>query len=311
MELNKVYNMDCLEGMKQMADNSVDLVVTSPPYDNLRDYKGYSFDFETTAKEICRILKEGGVIVWVVSDSVVDGSETGTSFKQALFFKSLGLNLHDTMIYEKSGMSHPDNIRYYNIFEYMFIFSKGKPKTINLIADKKNKWAGTKNFGKHTQRQKDGSLLVKEEKTVKEIGIRWNIWRYNTGFGYTTKDEYAFEHPAMFPEALAKDHIISWSNEEDIILDPFAGAGTTLKMAKQNRRKYIGFEISKDYVKICLRRLEQNILPTEEVQEDDVQGTQDEEGRESGTEAKDGKQPEYGNEPEADSGERGENTNVQ
>ena len=252
--------MDCLDGLRQMSDKSVDLVVTSPPYDDLRDYKGFSFDFENIARELFRVLKDGGVIVWVVNDATKNGSETGTSFRQALFFMNLGLNMHDTMIYEKNSMSMPDVVRYYNIFEYMFVFSKGKPKSINLLADKKNRWAGSKSFGERSMRNKDGSLTNTGVGVVKEFGIRNNIWRYNTGFGYTTKDDYAFEHPAMFPEQLAKDHILSWSNEGDLVLDPFAGAGTTLKMAKQNNRKYIGFEISEDYVKICLKRLQQNTL---------------------------------------------------
>jgi len=260
MEINKIYRMDCLEGLRKLSDKSVDLVVTSPPYDDLRDYKGYLFDFENTARELFRVLKEGGVIVWVVGDATKNGSETGTSFRQALFFMNLGMNMHDTMIYEKNSMSMPDVVRYYSIFEYMFVFSKGKPKSINLIADKKNRWAGSRSFGRTSVRNKDGSLTKKGVCITKEFGIRNNIWRYNVGFGYTTKDDYAFEHPAMFPEQLAKDHILSWSNEGDLVLDPFAGAGTTLKMAKQNNRKYIGFEISEDYVKICLKRLQQNTL---------------------------------------------------
>lgn len=243
-----------------MSDKFVDLVITSPPYDDLRDYKGFSFDFENIARELFRVLKDGGVIVWVVNDATKNGSETGTSFRQALFFMNLGLNLHDTMIYEKNSMSMPDVVRYYNIFEYMFVFSKGKPKSINLLADKKNRCAGSRSFGERSMRNKDGSLTNTGVGVVKEFGIRNNIWRYNTGFGYTTKDDYAFEHPAMFPEQLAKDHLLSWSNEGDLVLDPFAGAGTTLKMAKQNNRKYIGFEISEDYVKICLKRLQQNTL---------------------------------------------------
>jgi DNA modification methylase len=260
VEINKIYQMDCLEGLRQLEDKSVDLVLTSPPYDDLRDYKGYSFDFENIARQLFRVLKDGGVIVWVVNDATKNGSESGTSFRQALFFMNLGLNLHDTMIYEKNSMSMPDTLRYYNIFEYMFVLSKGKPKTINLISDKKNRWAGSKLFGKLSTRNKDGSLTNKAGYVVKEFGIRNNIWRYDTGFGYTTKDKFAFEHPAMFPELLAKDHIISWSREGDLVCDPFAGAGTTLKMAKQNNRKFIGFEISEDYVKICLRRLQQNTL---------------------------------------------------
>ena len=102
MKLNTIFNEDCLNTMRAMPDGVIDLVITSPPYDDLRNYKGYSFDFESIAKELFRVVKEGGVVVWVVGDATVDGSETGTSFRQALFFKEVGFNLHDTMIYMKN-----------------------------------------------------------------------------------------------------------------------------------------------------------------------------------------------------------------
>jgi len=257
MEVNQVYQGDSAEMMKKLPDNFIDLTVTSPPYDNLRDYKGYSFDFETIAKELYRVTKDGGVVVWVVGDSTIDGSETGTSFKQALFFMECGFNLHDTMIYEKNSMSMPDTVRYYQVFEYMFVFSKGKPQHLNLLADKKNRWAGSKNFGERSQRNKDGSLKKNGSSVVKEYGIRNNIWRYNTGAGYTTTEKYAFEHPAMFPEALAKDHILSWSNKGDLVFDPFAGSGTTLKMAQLMGRNYLGFEIAEEYITLINKRLRQ------------------------------------------------------
>jgi site-specific DNA-methyltransferase (adenine-specific) len=249
---------DCLEVMKDIPDKSIDMVLTSPPYDNLRDYKGYTFDFEGIAKELYRITKQGGVVVWVVGDSVIDGNETGTSFKQALYFKEIGFNLYDTMIYEKNGTRYPEQKRYYQCFEYMFIFSKGIPKTINLIRDRKNKWQGI--WGKRTTRKKDGTLLQKEAVPYVEFGIRYNIWRMNCGFGHTTKDKFAYEHPAMFPEKLAADHIRSWSNEGDLILDPMNGSGTTTKMAKILKRNYIGIEISPEYCEIARQRLRQEIL---------------------------------------------------
>jgi len=179
-----------------------------------------------------------------------------------------GFNLHDTMIYEKNSMSMPDTVRYYQVFEYMFVFSKGKPQHLNLLADKKNRWAGSKNFGERSQRNKDGSLKKNGSSVVKEYGIRNNIWRYNTGAGYTTTEKYAFEHPAMFPEQLAKDHILSWTNKGDLVLDPFAGSGTTLKMAKLHGRKFIGLEISEDYCKIAEKRVrQQSLLSLAEKQE--------------------------------------------
>lgn len=239
--INKTYNENCLDTMKKMSDNFVDLTVTSPPYDDLRKYNGYSFDFESIAKELFRITKDGGVVVWVVGDATLKGSESGTSFRQALFFKDIGFNLHDTMIYEKNSSTYPANAkskRYSQIFEYMFIFSKGKIKTANLIIDKKNKWAGHKDFS--------GKL----KNPVPDFSPRNNIWKYTTSFNGVKG------HPAVFPEELANDHIITWSNEGDLIYDPFMGSGTTAKMALVNNRNYIGSEMSSEYCDIINKRLD-------------------------------------------------------
>lgn len=261
MEENEIYNEDCISGMKKMKDKTVDLTVTSPPYDDLRKYNGYSFDFEAVARELYRVTKDGGVVVWVVGDAVVKGSETGTSFKQALYFMSLGFNLHDTMIYEKNTSSFParrNGLRYTQIFEYMFVFSKGRPKTVNLISDKPNKWAGHTNWGKNTQRDVNNDLKQTNDiKPVPDFSPRNNIWRYIVGGGFSTKDKVAHKHPAIFPEKLAEDHISTWSNEGDLILDPFLGSGTTAKMAAINNRKYIGFELSEEYCEIAHERLKQ------------------------------------------------------
>jgi len=256
--INKILQGDCIEVMKGIEDNSIDLTVTSPPYDNLRIYKGYIFNFEGIAKELFRVTKQGGIVVWVVGDATIKGSETGTSFKQALYFKEIGFNLHDTMIYEKNGSSFParrNGNRYSQIFEYMFIFSKGNLKTHNLICDKKNRWEGYTSFGKSKMRNKDGNLVEREMKPVPEFSSRNNIWRYNTGNNYSTKDKIAYQHPAIFPEKLAQDHIISWSNPGDVVLDPMCGSGTTCKMAKELGRKYIGIEKDKDYVEIARKRI--------------------------------------------------------
>ena len=249
-----IYNGDCLEIMPQIAKESIDLVVTSPPYDNLRDYKGYSFNFEGIAKELFNIMVQGGVVVWVVGDATIEGSETGTSFKQALYFKELGFNLHDTMIYEKNGCPYADKVRYLASFEYMFIFSKDKPKAINLLMDRKNRWE--KSFGCVSNRQKDGTLKVVAPKAYRPYGIRFNIWRIDSGYDRTTLDDYAFKHPAMFPEKLAKDHILSWSNAGNIVLDPLMGSGATIKAAKELGRRAIGIEISKEYCDIAIKRLQ-------------------------------------------------------
>ena len=256
LELNKIYNMDCLEGLKMLDDKSIDLTVTSPPYDNLRTYSGFTFDFEGIAKELHRVTKQGGVVVWVVGDATVKGGETGTSFRQALHFMDCGFNLHDTMIYAKNNVyAHdPRNKRYKQCFEYMFVFSKGKPSTYNEIKDKPNKHAG-KTLSGTKGRNRDGVKRDLKPIVMGDFQARFNIWEYTTG-GSVSSDKIAFQHPAIFPEQLAQDHIISWSNPNDIILDPFMGSGTTAKMAILNNRKYIGFEISKEYCKIANKRIE-------------------------------------------------------
>lgn len=258
MLTHKIYYGDCTRIMRKLIPESIDLVVTSPPYDNLRNYNGYLFDFETIAKELFRIVKHGGVIVWVVGDATIDGSETGTSFRQALYFKEIGFHLNDTMIYEKNGSPYPatkQSNRYTQIFEYMFILSKGKPKTVNLIADKKNRWEGLTSWGARTIRHVDGTLKRTGPFQVAHYSPRNNIWRYNTGFGHTSKDKQAFKHPATFPEDLVRDHILTWSNEGDLVLDPLAGGGTTLLAAERTGRNSIGIDISKEYCKLAYKRL--------------------------------------------------------
>lgn len=245
---NTVIQWDCLEVMKQMPSECIDLTVTSPPYDNLRTYNGYTFDFEWIARELYRVTKQGGAVVWIVGDATIKGSETGTSFTQALYFKEIGFNLHDTMIYAKQNPVPYHHNRYNPQFEYMFVLSKGVPKTFNPIQE------NTKGFKTGKYRYPDGSLKVANTPIIKETKMLNNIWSYVVG-------GKGNNHPASFPEKLAEDHILSWSNEWDIILDPFAGSGTTLKMANNNKRNYIGIEISPEYIEIINKRLE-NITPS-------------------------------------------------
>jgi site-specific DNA-methyltransferase (adenine-specific) len=254
--INKILNGDCLDVMKGMPDSCIDLVVTSPPYDNLRDYKGYTFNFEGIAKELFRVIKKGGVVVWVVGDAVIDGSESGTSFRQALFFKEVGFNLHDTMIYQKNSYPFPPSNRYFGVFEYMFILSKGTPKSTNLL---RVKTVGHKHKSS-TSRQQDGSIEPMKYEMGKDDRVKENVWIYDVGYGKSTNEKFVYEHPAIFPEKLARDHILSWSNEKDIVLDPMNGSGTTTKMAKKLGRNYIGIEISPEYCKIANQRLAQEVL---------------------------------------------------
>ena len=254
--LNKVTCEDSLGILRTIETDSIDLTVTSPPYDNLRTYNGYTWDFEGIAKELHRVTKPGGVVVWVVGDATVKGSETGTSFKQALYFMECGFNLHDTMIYRKKNPMPYKHNRYQPCFEYMFVFSKGKPKTFNPIL------VGAKNAGvasRLNQRNADGQIVDGngKGKRISESKYKDNIWEYGVGFGVTTADKYAFAHSAMFPEQLAQDHIISWSNEGDIVLDIFGGSGTTAKMAVLNNRNFIHVDISEEYCEIAQRRIDE------------------------------------------------------
>ena len=244
---------DCLIEMRKIPDNSIDLVVTSPPYDNLREYGGYVFDFDNIAKELFRIIKQGGVVVWVVGDATIGGSETGTSFKQALYFKELGFNLHDTMIFEKENPIPLTHNRYEQYFEYMFIFSKDSPKTFNPFTEM-CQTIGSYTHRRNTGRVKEAATINRDETTItKQNKYRGNIWRYTLG---SKKGENG-NHPAPFPIKLAKEHTLSWSNNNDLVLDPFMGSGTTGVAAKELGRSFIGIEIDENYFKIAEKRIVQ------------------------------------------------------
>ena len=257
--LNKIINDDSLNILKLMPENCIDLVVTSPPYDDLRDYNDeLKWDFEVfqhISKELYRTLKPGGTLVWVVGDKTTNGNKSLTSFKHALFFQEIGFKIYDIIIYEKSGTGPPHSKRYFNSFEYMIIASKGIPKTVNLLRDKPNKWAGKETFGNVTRREKDGTLTNKGKKKINDFGIRTNIWRYDNGKGFSTTDAYAYDHPAIFPEKLVEDHIVTWSNEGDIVLDIFGGSGTTAKVAQKLKRSWVYIEKVKKYCKIAEKRI--------------------------------------------------------
>lgn len=250
MEIERIYNENCLITMANMPKNFIDFVITSPPYDDIRNYNGYIFEFENIAKELFRVMKTGGVIIWVVADATIDGSETGTSFKQALFFKNIGFRLHDTMIYYKNNPMPQTGNRYHQHFEYMFALSKGIPKTFNPITEQ-TKYQGLANM---KNRGQNGSLDYEkvERTTEKKVG---NVFSYSIGGGISTKDKIAYNHPAIFPEKLVTDQIKTWTNENDIVYDPFMGSGTTAKIAHLLNRKWIGSEISKEYTDIANERL--------------------------------------------------------
>lgn len=251
----KVYNEDCLDTLEFMLDASVDLTVTSPPYDNLRTYNGYCFNFEEVARELYRVTKPGGVVVWNVNDATVDGSETGTSFRQALFFKDCGFNLHDTMIWVKDGGGAVgSNLCYTQNFEFVFVFAKGRPKSVNLLRDKPNLSAGKDKSGVG-RRAATGEHKIEQRKPCAEFSKRNNWWYIPPQRG---------DHPAVFPDALARDHIISWSNRGDLVFDPFTGSGTTGKVARELGRRFIGADISKDYVEMARRRIAESVAANDE-----------------------------------------------
>lgn len=249
--LNKVTQGDCVELMKEMSENFVDLTVTSPPYDDLRDYNGYRFDFENIAHLLYKVTKPDGIVVWVVGKKIKNGNIIPTPFLQALFFQSVGFKLHDIMIYRKRNTPFMRSNAYTNGYEFMFVLAKGKVKTFNPI---KVKTARSGFEMLVTNRKSDGKIkkVMAELKTEK---VKDNIWDYAVGLGGTTSDKIAFKHPAVFPEKLAEDHILSWTNEGNIVFDPMCGSGTTLKMAKLNNRRYIGFDISEEYCEISRERL--------------------------------------------------------
>ncbi|MDR0231729.1 MAG: site-specific DNA-methyltransferase [Dysgonamonadaceae bacterium] len=251
-EVNNIYNIDCLLGMKKLPKECIDLVVTSPPYDDLRNYNGYIFDFENIAKELYRIMKKGSVVVWVVGDKIKNGDRTLTSFKQCLFFQKIGFNVHDVMIYKKKNTPFMRSNAYTNCYEFMFIFTKEKVNTFNPLKTKTARHGIEKLV---TNKKADGVnnkvvAELKEEKTL------INIWDYAVGLGGSTNDKIAFQHTAIFPEKLAQDHILSWTNEGDLVFDPMSGSGTTCKMAKYHNRNYLGMEISKEYTDLSIKRLD-------------------------------------------------------
>ncbi len=263
--VDKIVNGDCIEVLHSFPDSSIDTVITSPPYNDQREYNGYSknFEFETIAHQLYRVLKPGGVLVWVVGDSVSPRrhGETLIPLRQALYFKDVcGFIMHDTMIYEKNCFSFPSSRgenRYHQVFEYMFVFSKlSKPKTFNPIINDNVKRIENRRHSIHRQRDDSLKKVKRNTSSGVNLGMKTNIWKYNTGgYGTSSKFRDAYKHPAIFPEQLAVDHILSWSNEEDIVLDPMCGSGTTPAMAKKLKRHFIGVDICEEYCEIASRRI--------------------------------------------------------
>jgi site-specific DNA-methyltransferase (adenine-specific) len=251
---NRIVRSDNLVAMKQLPNESIPLTVTSPPYDGLRTYDGHvEWDFMAVARELYRLTMPGGVVVWVVQEQIIDGSETGETSRQRLAFANIGFRLHHTMVMGKLGGHQHSPGRYGRPPEYAFILSKGKPRYFCPLRDKPNKEAGRVKVFKN--RHRDGHFDPVKHQKVNRFGIRPPVWFYPTGKNNSASEKYAFDHPALMPEKMAEDHIRSWSKVGDLVFDPFAGAGTTLKMAMLNYRRYLGFEVNPKYVKIAKRRL--------------------------------------------------------
>lgn len=247
--MNTIHNENCLETMKDMPDNFVDLTVTSPPYDDLRVYNGYSFNFEAVAYELYRVTKQGGVVVWIVGDSTIKGSESGTSFRQALGLKEVGFNLHDTMIWRKTNpMPKVKTKRYFDVFEYMFILSKGQPKTFNPLMQATK--LGGKTYNSTMKQISSGKVRKPKTMILNTERYKDNIWDCAVAQNKTN-------HPAVFPESLVTDHITTWSNEGDLVYDPFIGSGTTALASIKLKRNYIGSEISSEYCDLSNFRINQ------------------------------------------------------
>ena len=250
-----IYNERCEETLGRLKADTVDLVLTSPPYDNLRTYNGFTFDVSQITTGLFRVLKPGGVVVWVVTDQTVNGSETGTSITHAQAFMSVGFRLHDTMIYLKDNPPPVGGAtRYYQAWEYMFVFSKGAPKTFNpLTTPRRNKHNDkrTQRFRAVT-RQADGSFIKKIVKVNESVKCS-NVWKYVVGGG--TSVPFGIKHPAVFPLQLAKDHVNTWTHPGDLVYDPFLGSGTTAIAAETLRRSWIGSEISVEYCQVATERI--------------------------------------------------------
>ena len=254
--LDRLLCCDAIEGMRALPSSSIPCVVTSPPYDQTFDYGGHRWDHEKfmlVAHELWRVAMPGGVVCWVVRDQIADGDQTASSFHQALYFKGLGFRLHNTIVIKKQIIRGISRVRYGVAPEFAFVLSKGRPRTINLIEDKQNKFGGR--LMRFSTRDRDGTKSNTAKALIRPFGVRGNVWRYTTGSRVTAKEGYAYEHPALMPEKLAHDLIVSWSRPGDLVLDPFGGAATTAKMALLSHRRYLSIEAHTPYHDLARRRM--------------------------------------------------------
>jgi site-specific DNA-methyltransferase (adenine-specific) len=245
-----LYLADCRDVLPTLS--GINGAITSPPYENLRAY-GSAPPCDTFAviREIAAVLGMGGVCMWNVADQVVNGGESGTSFKQALHAMDCGLRLHDTMIYCKEGVTFPDSNRYHPAFEYMFVFSKGVPRHFNGIADWRNKWGGSPMHGTDRQPSGDVTPINGIGRPVLSYGLRRNWWPLANAYTGETKG-----HPAPMPYEMAAGHVLTWTAPGDTVLDPFMGSGTTGIACARLGRRFVGIEIEPRYFDLACRRIE-------------------------------------------------------
>ena len=256
----ELVNGDCAAVLPGLPP--ADLILTSPPYDGMREYGGYNgaFDFGAIAAACVANLAPGGVLVWVVGDQIIDGGESGTSFRQALGFKALGLTLHQTLFFEAAHYRPIDKSRALRGVQYMFVFAKGSPMVANIPIDRPNVKAGmrvTRSYAPGKSLNGSRNPASDRVKRIADFGRRGPIWRYATECGSD------MGHPAAFPYALASDHIVCWTNPGDLVIDPMVGSGTTLRAAADLGRRAIGIEINPEYCDLIRRRLAQSVLPME------------------------------------------------
>lgn len=258
--VNQIHCCDCVDGMRNLPDGGIDLTVTSPPYDDVRDYGGHRWGFEKfqmVAAELLRVTKDGGVVVWVVQEQIRQGAESGTASRQRLHFMDIGFMSYSTMIMVSKGVRLPQPRRYVNQFQYALVLSKGRPRSVHLLRDRANSTAGGRSEG--GIRDRSGCMERRDypERVISEVGLRTNVWSYDVGWMKSTTDAYAFHHPALMPERMARDHILSWSRPGDVVFDPMAGAATTCKMALLSDRRYLGFELHEPYFRLAQRRMQE------------------------------------------------------
>lgn len=246
---------DAIEHASTLASDSVDLVLFSPPYDGVRDYRGnWTLDLPALGSELLRVVKDGGFAVMVIADGTKNQRKSMTTFRTAVAWEDAGWSLFESVIYSRDGRPGAWWATRFRVdHEHILMFYKGKrprPVTHHDGLRVPSKHAGKKWTG--TQRLTDGTL-VKTSATVAADKCRGTIWHYATSNseGNRTKAK----HPATFPDALARDVILALSAPGDVVYDPMMGSGTSVVIAAQEGRRWLGNDFFAEYVEIAQQRL--------------------------------------------------------